>query len=106
LSGDSLLVRGKTAHAGTILKVSYPYLCLLFSAGIHTNEGTHSYFWGKRFCFAWPLGHCVSAAFGIIAWLGALVLVVGWASRATCLELERLLEVKMRMDGKSHEAAD
>jgi hypothetical protein len=97
LSAISLLVRRRKTSATPerFLNVSYPYFMVcLFSAGIHTNEGTHSYFWGQAGLLAWALWPLRSRRFGIIAWLGALVLVVGlgFSGQHGLGELERLLE--------------
>ena len=80
LSAISLLVRRRKtgATAERYLNISYPYFIVcLFSAGIHTNEGTQSYFWGQAGLIAWALWPLRSRRFGIIAWLGALILAVG-----------------------------
>jgi hypothetical protein len=93
----SLLIRRRktSASAERFINISYPYFIVcLFSAGIHTNEGTHSYFWGQAGLLAWALWPLRSRRFGIIAWLGALVLVVGlgFSGQHGLGELERLLE--------------
>ena len=46
------------------VNVSYPYFIVcLFSAGIHTNEGDASYFWGQAVLIAWALVAVAFAAF-------------------------------------------
>jgi hypothetical protein len=97
LSAISLLIRRRKTSASTerLINVSYPYFIVcLFSAGIHTNEGTHSYFWGQAALLAWALWPLRSQRFSIVAWLGALVLVVGlgFLGQHGLGELERLLE--------------
>jgi len=97
LSAISFLVRRRKTSASPerSINISYPYFMVcLFSAGIHTNEGTHSYFWGQAGLLAWALWPWRSRRFGIIAWLGALVLVVGlgFSGQHGLGELERLLE--------------
>ena len=57
--------------------VSYPYFMVcLFSAGIHTNAGTQSYFWGQCVLLAWALWSLRSRRFGVGIWLAALALAV------------------------------
>ena len=75
--------------------VSYPYFIVcLFSAGIHTNAGEHSYFWGQVVLISWALWPVRSRRFGIIAWLAALAVVigVGFSSQHGLGELQRVLE--------------
>ena len=53
--------------------ISYPYFMVcLFSASIHVNEGTRSYFWGQAALIAWALWPLRSRRFGVIAWIGVL----------------------------------
>jgi hypothetical protein len=97
LSAISFLVRRRktSASAERFINISYPYFIVcLFSAGIHTNEGTHSYFWGQAGLLAWALWPWRSRRFGVIAWLGALVLVIGlgFSGQHGLGELERVLE--------------
>jgi len=93
----SLFVRLRKTSASPerSINISYPYFMVcLFSAGIHTNEGTHSYFWGQAGLLAWALWPWRSRRFGIVAWLGALVLVagLGFSGQRGLGELERVLE--------------
>lgn len=97
LSAISFLVRRRKGATTSVryVNISYPYFMVsLFSAGIHTNEGTHSYFWGQAGLLAWALWPWRSRRFGIIAWLGALGLVIGlgFLGQHGLGELERLLE--------------
>jgi hypothetical protein len=75
--------------------ISYPYFILcLFSAGIHTNAGEHSYFWGQVVLIAWGLWPVRSRRFGIVAWLAVLAVTtgLGFASQHGLGELQRFLE--------------
>ena len=57
--------------------ISYLYFMVcLFSAGIHANEGTKSYFWGQCVLLAWALWSLRSRRFGVAVWLAALGLAV------------------------------
>jgi transglutaminase-like putative cysteine protease len=84
---------GKTgAEAGTDL--SYPYFIVcMFSAGIHTNEGSQSYFWGEAVLAGWALWPLRSRRFGVGAWLVALAAAVGlgYSGDRGIGELERLV---------------
>jgi len=96
LSAISWLVRRRkgSAAAERSVNVSYPYFIVcLFSAGIHANEGTHSYFWGQTVLLAWALWPLRSRRFGMVAWLGALALVIGlgFSGQQGLGELQRLL---------------
>jgi hypothetical protein len=52
--------------------VSYPYFMLcLFSAGVHANEGTQSYFWGICVLLAWALWSLRPRRSALIVWLCA-----------------------------------
>jgi protein-glutamine gamma-glutamyltransferase len=97
LSAISLLVRRRKGSSTEerYVNVSYPYFIVcIFSAGIHVNEGTHSYFWGQAVLLAWALWPRRSRRFGIVAWFGGMVLVIGlgFSSQQGLGELQRLLE--------------
>jgi hypothetical protein len=81
LSAISVLVRRRrkgSAETERNVDVSHPYFIVcLFSAGIHPNAGTHSYFWGQAVLLAWALWPLRSRHYNIIAWLGALAAVIG-----------------------------
>lgn len=83
LTAVSLVLRwrrrmGDRAFAGHYLDISYPYFILcLFSAGIHTNTGSQTYFFGECVLIAWALGAIRSPRLGISIWLGAFVLAAG-----------------------------
>ncbi len=75
--------------------VSYPYFIVcLFSAGIHTNTGEHSYFWGQGVLIAWAIWPTRPRRFSIIAWLAALAVVIGlgFTSQRALGEMQRVLE--------------
>ena len=87
--------RQKDSLAKRSVDVSYPYFIMcLFSAGIHSNEGTHSYFWGQAALLAWALWPLRSRHFGIMIWVGALaaVIALGFSSQHGIGQLQRLLE--------------
>ena len=75
--------------------VSYPYFIVcLFSAGIHDNTGTHSYFWGLAALLAWALWPLRSRRFGVTVWAVALAVVIalGFSGQHGIGELQRLIE--------------
>ena len=75
--------------------VSYAYFILcLFSAGIHDNVGTQTYFWGQAALLAWALWPLRSRRFGPAVWTGVLALVIalGFFSQHSLGALQRLLE--------------
>jgi len=70
--------RGDHAFEGRFLDVSYPYFILcLFSAGIHANRATQSYFWGLCVLILWALWVLRSRRFGVKAWVLAFAVAVG-----------------------------
>ena len=83
LTAVSLVVRwrqrkGDPAFTGRYVGISYPYfITCLFSAGIHANTGTQTYFWGAAILIAWALWSLRARRFGIRLWVVALVVVVG-----------------------------
>lgn len=69
--------RGESLLSGRYLDVSYPYFIVcIFSAGIHTNTATISYFWGQGALILWALWTMRTGRYGFKVWLGALVLVL------------------------------
>jgi hypothetical protein len=98
LSAISLFIRRRRKGSAEVernVDVSYPYFIVcLFSAGVHTNEGTHSYFWGQAVLIAWALWPLRSRRFGIIVWLCALATVIGlgFSGQHGIGELQRALE--------------
>jgi hypothetical protein len=70
----------KRGVAESHLNVSYPFFIVcLFSAGIHANEGTHSYFFGQAGLILWALWSLRSKRFGAKAWLVSLLAVAAIA---------------------------
>src|ERR1039457_1105655 len=58
--------RGEESLAGRYLDVSYPYFIVcVFSAGIHTNNASHTYFWGQSVLILWALWTRRSQRFGL-----------------------------------------
>ena len=107
---------GAASVAERYVDVSYPYFIVcLFSAGIHANAGTHSYFWGQIVLIAWALWPLRSRRFGLIAWLGALAVVIGlglfqpaWSGRiaARAPGLQRPVDVAVSCgNGRTHPKA-
>jgi hypothetical protein len=98
LSAISLLMRRRRKgndEAERNVDVSFPYFIVsLFSAGIHPNTGTHSYFWGQAVLLAWALWPLRSRRYGIVVWLGALATVIGlgFFGQHGIGELQRALE--------------
>jgi len=85
---------GGTAASGGV-NISYPYFFVcLFSAGIHSNEGGGSFFWGQCALIVWALWPFRSQHFGILAWIGMLlaVIVFGFSSQSGIGALNRVLE--------------
>jgi hypothetical protein len=82
LSSTSLVIRWRRLHGGDgmverYVDASYPYFIVcLFSAGIHPNNGSHTYFWGQCALITWALWTLRSRRFGLVAWAGALVAVM------------------------------
>ena len=65
------------APAGRSVNVSYPYFIVcLFSAGIHTNEGGASFFWGQCVLIFWALWRFRSRRSGVLVWVLALAAVL------------------------------
>jgi transglutaminase-like putative cysteine protease len=70
--------KGDSAFAGRYLSLSFPYFIVcLFSAGIHANNGSQTYFWGQCALIAWALWSLRARRFGVKAWAVALVVVIG-----------------------------
>jgi hypothetical protein len=62
------------------VNVSYPYFMVcIFSAGIHTNEGSHTFFWGQCLLIAWAIWPLRSPRFNLLAWACSFLLVMGLA---------------------------
>lgn len=81
LTGISIVLRwrrrkGDQAFAGRYLNMSWPYFIVcVFSAGIHSNTGTQTYYWGQCLLVAWALWSIRSRRFGMFAWFVVLMLV-------------------------------
>ncbi len=59
------------------MNVSYPYFMVCaFSAGIHANEGTLTYFWGQGILLAWGLWPFRARRFSLLAWSSVFLLAV------------------------------
>ena len=70
--------KGDQTFAGRYLNISYPYFIIcLFSAGIHSNAGTLSYFWGQCVLIGWALWGLRSRRFAGRVWLYALAVAIG-----------------------------
>jgi hypothetical protein len=97
LAAISWLIRRRqkgSVEAQPHMDVSYPYFMVcLFSAGIHTNEGTQSYFWGVAVLLAWALWPLRSRRFGSAVWIGALAAAIGlgFAGQRGMAQLQRVL---------------
>ena len=69
--------RGDRTFTGRYLDVSYPYFIVcIFSAGIHANQGEHTYFWGQCVLILWALWVLRSRRFAIKHWAGAFAVVI------------------------------
>jgi protein-glutamine gamma-glutamyltransferase len=71
----------KAGHAvtpGTRVDLFYPYFIVcLFSASIRANRGDEVFFWGQCVLLAWALWPLRSRRFGVVVWLGVLMLAIG-----------------------------
>ena len=68
----------------TSFNMAYPYFMVcLFSAGIHTNTGSQSYYWGISGLLAWVLWTLHTRRFGKVLWMImlALALVLGFGGQ-------------------------
>jgi len=80
------------APAGRGVNVTYPYFIVcLFSAGIHTNAGGYSFFWGQCVLIFWALWRFRSRRAGIRVWALALagVLAIGYLGQFGIGELQQ-----------------
>lgn len=87
--------RGEQSLAGRYLDVSYGYFILcVFSAGIHANHATHSYFWGQAVLILWALWQRRTGRFGWKVWAGglAVVLALGCLGEAGIGAVEGLVQ--------------
>ena len=77
------------------MDLSFPYFIVcLFSAGIHSNAGAQSYFWGQAVLIGWALWPMRARRFGLLVWVGALAagIGLGFYGQRGIGELQRLLE--------------
>jgi len=77
--------RGESSLAGRFMDVSYPYFIIcIFAAGIHTNNGGYSYFWGQAVLILWALWNLRTQRFPLKIWLAGLlaVVVLGFSGQA------------------------
>lgn len=100
LSAISIFFRQRRKRDGgqtpeRYVDVLYPYFIVcLFSAGIHANGGSLSYFWGQCILLPWALWPLRSRRFSLAAWLGvcALVMAVGFGGQYGIGQAGHLLE--------------
>ena len=100
LTSISMIFRWRLRNSGgvlpeTYLNVSYPYLMVcLFSAGIHPNEGTQTYFFGLCLLVAWALWPLRPRRFHGAVWFGALMLawLLAYFGNWGIRELEQLAQ--------------
>lgn len=75
--------------------ISHAYFILgLFSAGIHTNQGDDTYFFGLCVLLAWALWPLRSRRFGAVTWATAVALVIalGYWGQNGLGRLEQVVE--------------
>jgi transglutaminase-like putative cysteine protease len=87
--------RGEVSLAGRYLDVSYAYFIIcVFSAGIHSNLGSYSYFWGQVILILWALWTMRTRRFGLKVWAGglAVVIVLGFLGQVGINRFERLVQ--------------
>ena len=66
------------APAGFSVNIAYPYFIVcLFSASVHANAGTGSYFWGQEVLLTWALWPLRSRRFGIPVWICLITVAAG-----------------------------
>jgi hypothetical protein len=93
--------RGEDSLAGRYLDVSYPYFIVcVFAAGIHTNNASHTYFWGQSVLILWALGALrprqlalksrAAAAATVLVVL--VVVALGYLGQMGINQLERLVQ--------------
>jgi hypothetical protein len=87
--------RGEQSLAGRYVDLSYAYFILcLFSAGIHSNQATYSYFAGQVVLILWVLWTLRSRRFGPRVWSAGLGVAVGlgFLGQVGISQLERLVQ--------------
>jgi len=61
------------------VNLTYPYFIIcIFSAGVHINEGTDSFFWGQTMLLAWALWPFRSQRYKLLIWTFVFLVVVGF----------------------------
>jgi hypothetical protein len=99
LSTISMIIRRQRRKDGTperYANIAYPYVIVcLFSAGIHVNEGTHTYFYGLAVLIGWALWSLRPrrSGIGLLTWLCALVatLSIAFAGQYGISRLQQIL---------------
>ena len=87
--------RGSQSFSGRYLDISYPYFMVCtFSAGVHVNQGTQTYFWGQSLLILWALWTVRPRRFGHKAGAGALaaVIALGFLGQLGINQGERLMQ--------------
>lgn len=87
--------RGETSLDGRFIDISYPYFIVcVFAAGIHTNNGGYSYFWGQAVLILWALWTLRTQRFPLKIWLGGLaaVVVLGFSGQVGINGLEHFVQ--------------
>jgi transglutaminase-like putative cysteine protease len=86
--------RGEPLPVTPVINVSYLYFAgCLFAASAHAG-GSNSFFWGLCVLLIWVLWSRRSPRFGLVAWAGAvgLVIVCGYGGQLGIAHLQRVLE--------------
>ena len=98
--------RGEPFTESQYVDASYPYFMVcLFSAGIHTNQGSYTtawnyflamygYFAGATTLILWALWSLRSGRFGVWSWVGCLVVIagLGFAGLRGVISVERTIQ--------------
>jgi hypothetical protein len=100
LTAVSLVLRwrrrkGDRAFTGRYLDISFPFfMACLFSAGIHSNAGGQTFFWGECALLTWALWSLRSRRFGRSAWFAAilLVLALGFLGEFSITQAQRAIQ--------------
>lgn len=77
------------------VNITYAYFIVcIFSAGIHENSGSVSYFWGQSILFAWALWPLRSMRFKLAVWALTFVavIVVAFFSQLGVRQLHRTID--------------
>jgi hypothetical protein len=87
--------RGHQDLVTRYLDVSYPYfMTCVFSAGVHPNQASQTYFWGGSLLILWALWVQRSRRFGVGTYAGVLtvVLALGFLGQFGINQAERLVQ--------------